>query len=125
MSFNEDIAVSCSQLSLYSGDMTLIPHQGDSLLGVGTVELACGAATRHLLVRFKQTDDKPKSSLPSSVDSRFGRGTSFMSLTGSEPFFLFVTSGFGERGLVGESQVIQGGAVIKSAITLSCICSIV
>ncbi len=31
-----------------------------------------------------------------------------MGLPGSEPFFLFVTGGFGDRELVGESKVIQG-----------------
>lgn len=108
MNFNEDPTVSCSQLSLYDGEMTLMPHQGDSLSGVGSVELACGAATRHLRIRFQQTDGKPNSSLPSSADLRYGRGTSFMRLPGSEPFFLFVTSGFGDHELVGESKAIQG-----------------
>ncbi len=113
INFNEDPAVSCSQLSLYDGEMTLMPHQGDSLPGVGTVELACGAATRHLRIKFKQTDSKPVSSLPPSADSRYGRGTSFMRLPGSEPFFLFVTAGSSGHELVGESQLIQGNGDLE------------
>src|SRR5258707_15503677 len=76
MKFNEAPAVvSCNRLPLYDGELTLIPHQGHPRCRVGTVELACGAATRHLRVEHKQTDDKPVSSLPARTDSRYGRGT--------------------------------------------------
>ncbi len=105
MNFNEDPAISCNDLSLYRGEMTLVPHQGDSCSGVGTVELACGAATRHLRIKFEQTDGKAVSSLQGSVDGSYGVGTSFMRLPLSENFFVFVTSGFSQK-LTGESTLI-------------------
>jgi hypothetical protein len=108
MNFNQDLDVSCNDLLLYHGEMTLLPHQGDSRSGMGTVELACGAAARHLRIHFKQTDGKEGSNLPASEDGRYGVGTTLMRFPLSEEFFVFVTSGGDKREVIGESWVISG-----------------
>ncbi len=114
MSFNEDPAVSCDRLPLYQGELTLLPHEGPACSGVGTVELYCGAATRHLRVRFEPAADGGATSFPSSADGTYGRGTSFARLHESEPFYLFVTSGGGTAAgeVIGESQVIEGDGTL-------------
>jgi hypothetical protein len=108
MNFNRDLDISCNDLLLYQGEMTLLPHQGNSRSGMGTVELACGAAARHLRIHFKQTDGKADSNLPGSKDGSYGVGTTFMRFPLSEEFFVFVTSGGDKREIVGESWAISG-----------------
>ncbi len=108
--FNQDLAVSCNNLSLYRGEMTLVPHQGDVCSGAGTIDLACGGVMRHLRVMFEQTAGKALPELPGSTDGRYGRGTSLMRLPVSDDFFVFVTSVAKERGLVGESKLVIGGS---------------
>lgn len=108
--FNQDLAVSCNNLSLYRGEMTLVPHQGDVCSGAGTIDLACGCAIRHLRVRFEQAAGKALPELLGSTDGRYGRGTCLMRLPVSDDFFVFVTSVAKERGLVGESDLVIGGS---------------
>ena|GEM_PF-5446443 len=108
MSFNQDLDISCNDLHLYQGEMTLLPHQGESRSGMGTVELACGAAARHLRIHFKQTDGKAGSNLLGSKDGRYGVGTTLMHFPLAEEFFVFVTSGGDRREIVGESWDISG-----------------
>jgi hypothetical protein len=109
--FNEDITRSCSDLPLYRGDMALVPHDGDTRLGTGTIHLFCGGAQRHLRVHFEQTDGKSLSTLPQSPDGKFGRGTTHMQLPLGCPFYVFVTAG--TRHLVGESRLITADPQLK------------
>lgn len=88
--------------------MILVPHQGETCSGTGTIELACGGAKRHLLVQFEQTDDKEVPELLASTDGKYGRGTSFMRLPHSEDFYVFVTSTSLEGSQIGESDLIKG-----------------
>jgi hypothetical protein len=111
--FNQDITRSCSDLSLYQGDMTLVPHDGDTRSGTGTIHLFCGGAQRHLRVNFDQTDGKSLSTLPRSPDGKFGRGTTHMQLPLASIFFVFVTSGARTRPLVGESRLITADPQVK------------
>jgi len=110
MNFNVNPVVSCNDLHLYEGEMTLVPHQGETCSGVGTIELACGGAKRHLLIQFEQTDNKEISDLPESKDGKYGRGTSLMRIPHSENFFVFVTSISRKGGVIGESHSINGNA---------------
>src|ERR1700693_302518 len=111
--FNQDITKSCSELPLYRGDMTLVPHDGDTRSGTGTIHLFCGGAQRHLRAHFDQTDGKSFSKLPKSPDGKFGRGTARMQVPLAIPFFLFVTSAARARRLIGESQLITGDPQVK------------
>lgn len=95
-------------MPLYKGKMILVPHQGEVCSGIGTIELACGGAKRHLLVQFEQTDDKEVPELLASADGKYGRGTSFMRLLHSEDFYVFVTSTSPEGSQIGESNLING-----------------
>jgi hypothetical protein len=109
--FNQDITRSCSDLTLYRGEMTLMPHDGDTRSGTGTIHLFCGGAQRHLRVQFDQTDGRSVSTLPGSPDGKFGRGTAHMRVPLATPFFVFVTSG--TRHLVGESRLITADPQVK------------
>lgn len=106
--FNQDITTSCSDLLLYQGEMTLVPHDRDARRGAGTIHLFCGGAQRHLRVHFDQTDAKLPSTLPGSPDGKFGRGTTFMRSALSELFFVFCTGGNRSGQTVGESKLITG-----------------
>ena len=108
MTFNEDPTVSCDQLFLYEGEMTLLPHQGEPRSGSGAVQLRCGGGVRCLQVSFNSTDDKLAYVLPPSLDNRYGKGTSLMRLASSKDFYIFATAGFNGPELVGESKLIQG-----------------
>ena len=108
--FNQELSVSCDNLSLYRGEMTLVPHQGDVCFGTGTIDLACGGVIRHLRVAFERTDGEVLPDLLRSTDGKYGRGTSMMRLPLSDDFFVFVTSGAKQRALVGESDLIMGGS---------------
>lgn len=105
---NDSVSESCSNLWLYRGPMTLLPHQGSPRPGEGTINLLCGAVQRHLRVTFElatsDRDGGPK--LPGSPDGRFGPGTTFIKTPGTLPFFVFVTSGGST--VVGESHEICG-----------------
>jgi hypothetical protein len=91
--------------------MTLMPHDGDTRVGTGTIHLFCGGAQRHLRVHFEQTDGKSLSTLPQSPDGKFGRGTTHMQVPLGSPFFVFVTAG--TRHLVGESKLITADPQVK------------
>lgn len=107
--FNENISASCSELGLFKGEMTLLPHQGQAISGSGSISLLCGGAHRHLRTVFQPANNADRCSLPGSKDGRFGAGTAFAQIPGFEPFFVFVTSGAGSR-VIGESQWIEGGS---------------
>lgn len=113
LAFNQDIAKSCSDLPLYRGDMTLVPHDGDIRSGTGTIHLFCGGAQRHLRVHFDQTDGKSLSALPQSPDGKFGPATTHMRLPLGGLFYVFVTSGFHTRTLVGESRLITADSHVR------------
>ncbi len=108
MKFNQSLEISCNDLQLYKGEMTLVPHQGDAHSGIGTIELACGGAKRHLLIQFEQTDDKAPPELPASSDGKYGRGTSFMRIPYSEDYYVFVTSTSHKGTIIGEADLISG-----------------
>lgn len=92
---------------LYSGEMTLLPHQGGAQPGRGTIELVCGGARRELRVRFRRQDGQGIGKLPSSKDGKYGIGTGLMRIPLSTEFFVFVTS-TSDGELIGESQIIGG-----------------
>src|SRR5882724_570391 len=106
MSFNEDPTSSANLLPLYEGPMTLVPHQGPTLDGIGITELICGPGTRHLRVRYKQTSAHQPSTFPGSRDGKYGPATTFMRVPSSKDFFVFLTSGFGRNELVGEARTM-------------------
>jgi hypothetical protein len=105
MAINLDPVNSCNELLLYEGELTLLPHQGIPRPGRGTIELACGAGTRHLRVRFRYDNEETRSELPASRDGKYGRGTTMMRAAPLGDFFVFVTSGGGP--VTGESQIIR------------------
>lgn len=105
--------------------MTLVPHQGDAYLGVGTLDLTCGHGSRYIQVRFQAVNGKPVMALPGSPDGKYGRGTSLIRLGTPDESFVFVTAFSGTLGVVGESMYVLRGAdqecVSFSAYVLNCL----
>jgi hypothetical protein len=105
--FNQSPAEkSVADLWLYRGQMTFLPHEGSACNVSGTIDLVAGSAVRFLRIRFSATDGQLLS-CPASKDGRLGAGTTFMQLPGSEPFYVFVTSGVGGSQIVGEAWMVS------------------
>lgn len=107
--FNQDLAASSNSLALYAGEMTLVPHQGNTCSGTGSLSLTCGPVNRHIQVQFVMPSGNHLPELRGSPDGMYGSGTSLMRLPLSDNFFVFVTAGLRERPLVGEAQLVIGG----------------